>query len=129
VVTRLLLFGGLVKYLGKRLDLAPVINLCLIEFQLETFQLFVVRLFLEAGGVIVWLKGAVDVSGLVHEVEYKGVFLTRNFPVKPDFLLALFSGLDFAPSCFLVFFVAGGKIAEAALFIKPDDPLRGGLEV
>ena len=61
----------LVEHLGERLDLAPVIDLHLVELVLQRVQHRRVRGLRKLGLVVVGLEGAVDVLGVVDEVEHE----------------------------------------------------------
>ena len=82
MVLRALAGDRLVEYAGKRLDLAPEIDLRRVQFVLQRLQLLRVGCLLQAGRVVVGLEGAVDVLRFVDEIENERVLLAGNLPVQ-----------------------------------------------
>ena len=77
-----LAFGGLVEDLREGLDLAPVVDLRLVELVLQRLQLRRVGRLCQLGLVVVGLEGAVDVLGVVDEVEHERRVLAGDHPVQ-----------------------------------------------
>ena len=83
VVGGALTLRGLVEDLRERLDLAPVVDLRLIELVLQRLEHRWVGRFRKLGLVVVGLEGPEDVLGVVDEVEHERRVLARDHAVQP----------------------------------------------
>ena len=77
-----LLSAGLVIDAGEGLDFAPVVNLRLIQVVLQRFQLRRIGCLLNVRLVIVRFEGAVDVLGLIDEIQHERRVLAGDHAVE-----------------------------------------------
>lgn len=70
MVGRFLFVGGEIKHLGKGKDLDPMIDLGLVQFQFEFFQLLGVRTLMETGRIVVGAPYEVCQLGMCLDCHY-----------------------------------------------------------